>query len=252
MKGKFLLIALFLATLLVMSCQGLTSATLGGEDAITPSSVIITEERNVSDFSGIEVRSFGKVILSQGDNESVTIRGSDNIVPIIQTSVRGGNLVIQTKENIEITGLHDENVPTFTIVVKDLSSLSISGAADIEMGSLSTSKLEVTMSGAGQFVLDQLLADSLNIMLSGFGNVEISGEVAKAWIDISGAGNVEADDLKIQTADITIPGMGNATLWVTEQLTGNISGGGSVSYYGNPQTDVETTGFGQFKSLGNK
>ena len=71
-------------------------------------------------------------------------------------------------------------------------------------------------------------------------------------IDISGAGSVNAPDLKIQTANITISGLGGATLWVTDQLTGDISGAGSVSYYGTPQTNTNSSGLGKFKSLGSK
>lgn len=251
MKTKLVFLPIFLAVLLAISCNGISVVELN-KDAIRPSDVIITEEREVSNFSGIDMRTFGKVILSQGESESLSIKGSDNIVAVIQTSVRDGILVIQTDENVNITGVQKDNVLTFIIVVKDLSSLTISGAADVEMDSLSTSKLEVTMSGAGQFVLDELKADSLNITLSGVGSVDASGEVTKAWIDIPGAGSVNASDLKIQIADVNISGIGGATVWVNDRLTGTISGGGNVSYYGDPQTDVETTGLGQFKSLGNK
>jgi hypothetical protein len=251
MKTKFALYIFLFAISLAISCRGVSLVDIN-EDTIKPSDVIITQERDVSDFTGIDMRTFGKVILSQGDNESLTIKGSDNIVPVIQTSVRDGILDIQTEENINITSLGDNNLLIFTIVVKDISSLTISGAADVELDSLSTSKLEITMSGAGQVELGYLNADSLNIMLSGVGNVEVSGEVTKAWIDIPGAGSVNASDLKIQTVDVSISGIGGATLWVTDRLTGTISGGGTVSYYGNPQTNTETTGLGSFKSLGSK
>jgi hypothetical protein len=251
MKIKYIFLPLLLATLLAISCQGISVVELN-KDALKPSDVIITEDRDLSGFTGIDMRTFGKLILSQGERESVIVKGSDNIVAVIQSSVRDGILVFETDQNINITGVNEENVLTFTIVVKELSSLTISGAADVEMDSLSTPTLDVTMSGAGQFVLDQLKADSLNITLSGLGSVEGSGEVTNARIDIPGAGSVNAGDLKVQTVDVTISGLGSATLWVTDQLTGNISGGGNVSYYGDPQTDVETTGLGQFKSLGSK
>jgi hypothetical protein len=198
------------------------------------------------------MRTYGKVILTQGDSETLSVQGSDNIVPVLQTTVENGVLVIQSQEKINITGLHDEKVLVFTIGVKDLTSLDISGAADVEMVNLSTAALAITMSGAGQFVLDQLNTDSLDILLSGVGNVEVSGEATTAKIDISGAGSVNASDLKIQTCDAVISGLGGATVWVTERLSGNISGGGNVNYYGNPITDTESTGIGQFKSLGNK
>ena len=251
MKTKLIFLPIFLTALLAISCQGISLVDLN-KDAIRPSNVIITEQRDLSGYTGIDMRTFGKMVLSQGDRESVTISGSDNIVAVIQTSVRDGILVIENDQNINVTGVNEKNVLTFTIVVKDLTSLTISGAADSQMDSLTTSSLDVNMSGAGQFVLDQLTADSLNIVLSGLGNVEVSGEVTNARIDIPGAGSINAGDLKAQTVNATISGVGSATIWVSDQLTGNISGAGNVSYYGNPQTDVETSGIGQFKSLGSK
>jgi hypothetical protein len=251
MKIKFLILPFLFAALLAISCAGINVVDLN-KDAIKPSNVIITEQRDLTGFSGIDIRTFGKVMLSQGERESVSITGSDNIVSVIQTSVRDGILVFETDENINITGLNEENVLTFSIVVKDLSSLTISGAADVQMDNLSTSSLKVSMSGAGQFVLDQLKADSLNTVLSGIGNIEVSGEVSQARIDIPGAGSINFGDLKIETADVTISGIGSASIWVTNQLTGNISGGGNVRYYGDPQTDVGSSGLGQFESLGSK
>jgi hypothetical protein len=251
MKTKYLLLPILLTALLTLSCQDISIVELN-KDAIKPSNVIITEQRDLSGFSGIDIRTFGKMVLSQGDRESVTISGSDNIVAVIQTSVRDGILVIETDQNINITGVNEKNVLTFTIIVKDLSSLTISGAADVEMDRLTTETLDVTMSGAGQFVLGQLKADSLNTVLSGIGSVEVSGEVSQARIDIPGAGSVNFGDLKIKTVNATISGLGSATIWVTDQLTGNISGAGNVSYYGDPQTITESTGLGQFESLGSK
>ena len=120
------------------------------------------------------------------------------------------------------------------------------------MDSLTTTKLAINMSGAGQFKLGQLNAESVNINLSGLGNVDISGEVTQENIEISGAGSVNTADLKCQTANVNIPGLGGATVWVTDTLTGNISGGGSVSYYGDPVTNTETSGLGNFEPLGSK
>jgi hypothetical protein len=219
---------------------------------IVPSSNVITEERPVSGFSGIDMRTFGQVLISQGDTESLTVQGSDNIVPLVKTYVRGNTLVIEMEEEINFTNINEDNVLTFTIAVKDLSSLVISGLGNIEMASLTTPKLDIVMSGAGQVVLDKLMADNLEVEVSGLGNVEIAGEVPTARIEIPGAGNVKAPDLKIQSATVKIDGLGNATLWVTDSLTGTINGAGNVEYYGDPATDTQSTGLGNFEALGNK
>ena len=248
MKTRTICILLALS-LLVMSCNLLTFA---GGKVIKPSQVMISENRDVSGFDKIDFSTLGKINLMQGDVESLNISGPDNIVPEISTNVVNGTLVIKTKENIRINPINSDNPLTFTIVVKDLTAFSISGAGDVQMETLSTPKLELAMSGAGRVVQNQITTESLSIELSGLGGIDITGQATQARIELSGAGSVNAGDLKTQTTDITISGLGGATLWVTDQLTGNISGAGTVSYYGNPQTDTESSGAGSFESLGNK
>jgi hypothetical protein len=251
MKTSIVFLPLILVIMLMTACVGLTDYVTG-DNAITPSNTIITEQRDVSGYTGIDMSTFGKVVISQGDSESLTIKGSDNIVPLVKTSVKNGVLTISTDKNIVVTGLNSDNVLTFTITVKDLTGLTLSGAAEVTMDALSTRDLSMVMSGAGQIKLGDLTGESLDVNLSGVGNVEVAGEVTTAKIDISGAGGVIAPDLKIQTAEITISGIGGAELWVTDELTGTISGGGNVSYYGDPQTNTTTTGVGNFEPLGSK
>ncbi len=249
MKTKEFCIFLLLVSMLLLSCSVLTNA---GVKMINPSNVNISENRDVSGFNAIEFSTMGKINLMQGDKESLNISGPDNLVPEIITTVSNGTLIIKTKENITIAPLRSENPLTFTIVVKDLTSLTVSGAGDIQMETLSTPSLEINMSGAGRVQQNQITTDSLSITISGLGGIDITGQASQVTIDISGAGGVNAPDLKIQTANITISGVGGATLWVTDQLTGNISGAGGVSYYGTPQTNTNTTGLGKYQSLGSK
>jgi hypothetical protein len=251
MKTTSIILSMFLAAVLMSGCSSLTNI-YGNGKTITPSNVIISDTRPISNFSGIDMRTLGKVILSQGTSESLTIEGSDNIVPLVTSSVQNDILVLELNKNVNITTLNSENVLTFTIGVKNLKSLAVSGLSEVGMGSLTTTDFAINMSGAGQVKLDQLTADNVDITVTGLGNVEITGEVTQATINIPGAGNVNAPNLKIQTAHVTIPGLGNAVLWVTNSLTGNIGGGGNISYYGNPQTSIQTTGLGVFKALGNK
>lgn len=250
MKTKFVILILILATMLLSGC-GLVQF-VGNTKTITPSNVTTSETRSVTGFSAIDFSTFGTVNISQGSSESMTIEGRDNLVPLVTTSVRNGTLYIAMEPNINVTSVNTENLLTFTIGVKDLNSVNISGLGNVMMGALSTSDFKVSMSGAGQFKLNQLTATTVGIDVSGLGNIEIAGTATSAKVNISGAGNANCPDLKLQTADVSIPGLGNATLWVTDQLTGNISGAGSVSYYGSPQTSTNVSGLGKFKPLGSK
>jgi len=249
MKTRPIFISVVFLAILSVSCNLLTNT---GTKLITPSNVIISENRDVSGFSAIEFSTFGKVNIMQGDKESLNISGPDNLVPEIIAEVRNGTLIIRNKENININPLGSDNPLTFTIVVKDLTSLAVSGAGDVQVETLSTPSMNIDMSGAGKVSQNQITTDNLKVTISGLGGIDIFGQATQTTIDISGAGGVNAPDLKTQTANITISGLGNVTIWVTDQLTGDISGGGSVSYYGDPQTSTTSTGLGTFKSLGSK
>ncbi len=249
MKNKALLLPVLLLSLSILSCNLVTNI---GDNMITPSDVNVSENRDVSGFDAIEFNTFGKLNIMQGDVESLNISGPDNIVPEIQTSVRNGTLVIDTRDNLTIRPPFGENTLTFTIVVKDLTSLNVSGLGDVQIEPLTTPSMSYDLSGAGSIVQNQLSTDQLNIELSGLGGIKVSGQATNATIDLSGAGSVDAPDLQIQTADVNVSGLGGATLWVTDELTGDISGAGSVSYYGNPQASTSSSGLGSFKSLGDK
>lgn len=249
MKTRNIFIALLIVSMLIMSCNLLSNF---GIKVINPSKVNISENRAVSGFKAIDFSTLGKVNILPGDVETLNISGPDNLVPEIITEVSNGTLIIRTKENLNITSLPSENPLTFTIVVKELTGLDVSGLGDIQLETMSTPSFAIDMSGAGKILVNQITTDSLSIDLSGVGGVEISGEAAETSIDVSGAGGVNAPDLKARTANISISGLGSVTVWVTDQLTGDISGGGSVSYYGNPQTNTSSTGLGKFNSLGEK
>ena len=249
MKTRHLFATMIIITTLLTSCN-LVNFT--GVRVITPSDVNISENREVGSFNAIDFSTWGKINILQGDKESLNISGPDNLVPEIDTTVQNGTLIIKNRDNFTINPLNSQNPLIFTIVVKELTSLDISGAGDVQVEALSTPSLAIDLSGAGSITQNQLLTDSLSINLSGVGGINITGEAATATIDLSGVGSVDAPDLKIGTADVTVSGLGGATVWVTDQLNGKISGAGSISYYGNPQLQTSTSGVGSFKALGNK
>jgi hypothetical protein len=250
MKKPISVIILVLVSLLVISCNFAFPSRDG--ELIEPSDVIVTQTRPVSGFTGIDMGTFGEVIITQGDTESLTIRGSDNIVPLVKTAVKNGVLVINMENDVNITGMNSDNVLTFTIAVKDLTNLAVSGASKVTMDTLATGDMSVDMSGAGNIKLGNLTADSLSVDISGVGNVEAAGEATTAKVDISGAGSFQGAELKVQTAEVNISGIGNIEIWVTDSLTGEISGGGSVKYYGSPTVSTTNSGVGKFESMGSK
>jgi len=249
MKTFFKLLAGLSVAILLLGC-GFLSLNPGAKN-VTPSDNIITENREVSGFTGVDMSTIGTVTITQGEKEALVVRGSDNLVELVKTRVQGGVLVI-SMENVNIQSMKKENILTFEITVKNLDSLAVSGLGTVEMDELETKSLDLEMSGGGVTSIDKLSAEDVTANLSGLGNISLAGTASSLKADLSGAGELNAADLKVSTANVTISGVGTAIIWVMDELIGDISGAGSVRYYGDPKTNTQSSGVGSFEALGSK
>jgi hypothetical protein len=243
---KTALIALALVPML--ACSGLVNFAQNIEQ-LTPSGNIISEERPASGFNAIELRSYGTVLIEQGETEGLVVEGSDNVLARLKTYVSQGRLILKMDPGLTVR-IPDEL--TFRVQLKSLEAVTVSGLGKIQAGSLKTGDFKLVVSGAGELTIQDIQAEDVTIELEGLGNVSLAGEAASLVIMVDGAGNINAGELECQAATVSVEGLGNVTLWVTGELSGQLNGGGSVSYYGNPQTNVESNGVGAWKSLGSK
>lgn len=194
------------------------------------SGVLITEQRDVSDFDRVSFEGFGKLIIAHGSEESLTIEAEDNILPRIETRVRGGTLEISFDTDRWQDIVRPTKSITYTLTVITLDGIALSGAGSIEASGIDAERFDVELSGAG--------------------SIEISGFAEAQEINVSGAGSYDSAELQSEHIDVNISGAGNATVWATDSLDVNISGVGNVSYYGNPQVRESVSGLGNLKALG--
>jgi hypothetical protein len=231
----------FLALIMAISSCGVKTIQGSGE--------ILSETRDVSGFDEIELEGLGRVILIQGEEESLTIETDDNLLQYITTNLRGRELQIKFKNKINL-------VPTeaiiFRIYLRDLKSITASGGVAIEGGRLSLGNLEVMLNGAAMVKVDWLTATELKIVGNGVGNIVFAGEVERQEVELNGLGNYTAPNLQSQITEIVIGGAGNAVVWAEDTLDVEINGTGDVSYFGSP-TLIEDLGFGgDLNHLGDK
>lgn len=244
--------ALSILALSTLACSSFYIPFHSDGDTVTPSGNVITETRDVSGFDRVEFSSIGEVTLIQGETEGLVIEADDNLMPYIDVKVSGSKLTIGMEDNVGLNFEINGTQPTlhFTLTVKDLSSLEVSGLASLTCDSLSASDFSLDISGGGDITIDSLTADNLTVSLSGLGDINLAGQVTDQQVDISGAGNYDAGDLESATASINLSGLGDATLWATDSLDVDLSGAGSIDYYGNPSVSQNVSGLGDLTSLG--
>lgn len=284
-KQIMLVLTLILVASMACSIQ-LSQSTLTG------SGDIARENREVSGFDQVDICCGMQLFLTQGDREDLEIEADDNLLPEIVTRVSGDRLIIEFKDQGGRTNYRPSQPVRCTLTVKDIRriessgggyveseavdtdrlTLDLSGGGDAQFGSVSAQTFEVDISGGGEITadtlradrarfslsggsdatIDELIADDLRLESSGSGDVAIAGRVTEQNADISGGGSYRAEDLESQIAAIEISGGGNGTVWVTDSLEANLSGGSDLSYYGNPQIFESLSGDSELNSLGER
>ncbi len=222
---------------------------LSSGEIVKGSGTMTTEERQVSGFNRVVFSGFGDMEISQGETESLVITADDNLLPLITTQVRAGELEIGLKPGVRMLPVGTIH---YQLVVKDLERLVVSGAGKVNVAALNTDQLKITNSGASGINLDNLQTSRLEAVLSGTGSITADGTADYLDVNISGAGGFNAADLHSQQAVVHISGLGSATVWVDEQLDASISGAGSINYYGNPVVKQKITGLGSIRKQGDK
>lgn len=213
---------------------------------------LATETRPVSGFNAIRLDGAGRLLISQGMTESLEIQAEDNLINELTSVVEGDTLVLGYQDRLWRRSILPTRPIVYTLVVTDLTKLTLNGAGDIDLQSLQTEALVLEINGAGNFEITDLTAENLSVNLAGTGSITVSGVVAKQDVSLDGAGSYQAGDLQTRSTAIEINGLGSGTVWATETLDISINGGGTVSYYGSPNVSQEITGLGDVRNLGEK
>lgn len=211
---------------------------------------LVTETRQVSGYNAIVFSGMGEAEIIQDGSESITIETDDDVMPYVETEVRGGTLYV----GLDFDGLRSI-LPTemnVTVHVAELTAIDASGTWTVRAESIETGSLTATVSGTGSLFIGLLTAQDLSLNISGLGEMEVSGEVVSQEVDISGTGKYLAGNLQSETARINISGSGKATVWAAEALDVTVSGSGTVEYYGRPQVSFDESGSGEIVGLGDK
>lgn len=221
----------------------------GGEPG---SGHVMTETRPVSDFEAVSFSSFGEMTVVQGETESLSIQAEDNVLPEIRTQVRNGTLSIGYADENGWARVRPTQPIRFTLTVKHLNALDLSGAGSVVVKALTSDTLQIVLSGAGSLSCEELEAGDIGLRLSGAGSIDASGKATRLEARLSGFGSYKGGNLQSETADVTISGTGSAVVWATGHLDAHISGLGSVQYYGQPQVTKNVSGLGSVQPLGDK
>lgn len=201
----------------------------GSACTVNGSGKVISETRTLTDFSGLDLRNSANVYVTQGNVQEVKIEAEDNIIPLIQTDIRNGQLIITSRDKF------NPAMPVnIYITVKDLSLIELSGSGNIiTPGEFHCDHINMRLMGSGDIRMT-LDAGALKATVSGSGNINLSGRSLESDIRISGSGDVRAEGMRTFMSSVSITGTGNTRVDVNDELYVNITGSGNVYYVTEP------------------
>ncbi len=209
-----------LMTLLVTACS-----------AVRGSGTVMIEEREVTSFNRVVLGDIGQLVLTQGDQESLTIEAEDNILPLIESVIIKNTLFINFKN--EPSAIPVEPIK-FHLTMKEIISLSSSGASTIQASRIEADELEIISGDIGKVVIDKLTAGQITVTPSNNSTIEVSGQVQHQTVHVIESANYRGASLKSKTSSVIVDDKGTATVWVMNNLDVEVNGNGDVLYYGDP------------------
>ena len=278
MKHQFKLyfLALLFFTTSLSSCSIVDSVCKDGTGSV------ITEERIITGFSALESKGSFTVHLFQDASittQEVTVSAQESIIDLIETTLVGQTLVIDTDECYNTK----EDV-VISIRTPALSQIILNGSGDIIFqDTIRKSEIEIVLNGSGNISTSPsfpiIASTSCFVKLQGSGNVELEfdattvvsavldgsgtmilrGEAIQNNLYVNGSGKLKAFDLPVLKNTTELLGSGlieltandpNATPTTsTAEVNAQLSGSGTIQIKGNANLNSKISGSGKIERV---
>jgi len=169
---------------IVLAAVSLTGCSYFGP-CVNGSGPVVTEQREVGEFTGVNNTGSFDVYLTKADSFSVEVVAQESLIPIIETYVSGNTLIIETKSG----GCYKSGYPLQVHVsLPETEVLTLNGSGRVFADVLSSEELEISNSGSGYMEIDSLMSETLVLDNSGSGYISVIGTYVYD-IDVSQSGS---------------------------------------------------------------
>jgi len=203
------------------------------------SGVILTEDRTLAEFTGVDFQLAGRVNIVQDSLFHVSVSTHDNYQGLIRTYIRDGKLVINSTKS-----LYDDNI-TVNVHLPNLDYINLGGSGTImTLNQFHSSYMKVQITGSGKVDYSGDV-NSLHANVSGSGKIYLLGSANNTTMTLSGSGKIKGFSYHTDKNNVTISGSGEIETYVESDLKINITGSGKVYYMGHPVVSQKISGSGK-------
>jgi len=215
-------------------------------DCIKRTGPIISEIRNLGSFTKIKAEHNVDIYISQGAVQEIKVQAGKNIVPLIETVIEDGTLIIRNKNRCNWARSYKKELSVY-ITVPSIKWIINEGTATIKS-------------------LNTFVEDTLDVQTTNSGDLDLSVNTSKLLSHIFGSGDIRLQGVTYEhacniggTAYLYAKNLTTSYTYIDTHTIGpseiNVNGGllicrierkGDVYCYGNPSSVQKTiTGTGQ-------
>jgi len=209
---------------------------------------LVTQERSVSGFEGVENYGSFDVAIIPSSTTSVKVEAEENLQQYIETYVENNKLQIRPRNHYNLRPRRDMKI---TVSGPVFTTITTNGSGNIiGQGPLNTNNGNVSLRVAGSGNIDVALnASRVDSEIAGSGNIKVTGTSRTFEGGVYGSGNIRAAGLEAEESKVEIAGSGNVEVYATGKLDVNIMGSGEVKHRGSAQVNTSITGSGSVKKI---
>jgi hypothetical protein len=193
-------------------------------------------------FSNVEISGYINAEIIGGSDIKVLTNSPDKF----SVKVRGDKLVLQSNPSI-YTG--NRKAPKVKIYMPVLDEIDLTGLSDAEVSGFNRGDLKVTASGSSTVSFNGTNIDKAIIELNGVSNFKGFGKIKDADIQASGSSSIRTLEIEMDRLKIDLSGASDAEVNVADKISGEISGASTLSYKGNPNLQINSSGAAKIKAI---
>lgn len=230
----------FITTLIIFISLTLNAQSWWGGKKVKGNGKVITKTRSINKFDKVSVGGSFDVNLIAGTEGKITLKGEENLLPYIETTVKNGKLKVQFKEN---TNIRTTKRLIVTIPFESINAISLGGSGDVRVQKIIKSdEIFISIGGSGS-INANIDTNTIKASIGGSGNIKLKGNTSNFKCSIAGSGNIKAYDLDAETLKASIAGSGSVETTVSTKIKASVVGSGSVYYKGTPK-HIDTNSIG--------
>lgn len=213
------IISVIAAALILTSCEKSSISGIGNT---------LTETRPVAPFTGVQADGSSGVEIVKGTQQKVEVIGYANLLPVYETYVSNGNLVVKFRS--DYSNISHNNIKV-RIEVPQLDFIAVNGSGNVYIQNFVGTDLTTFVNGSGEINASNCKYNSIKTR-------------------VNGSGKTKAAQIAVKDADASISGSGVIEVNTSNSFKARISGSGEIKYFGNPSTtDIEVSGSGKVRRL---